>query len=192
MEEFTERQQQIIHESIELIADKGIQGLTIKNLSGAVGISEPAIYRHFKNKNEIVLGVMSVLKNVSIHGIVQKIDGLDAFSRVKLLFEELTIRFCETPSLTAIIFSEEIFNNEDLFKAVRERMEKSQKMLISILKAGQGDGSVRKNINAEQLSIMIIGSFRFLVTRWRIKNYEFDLKANVKQLLSTLERVVKP
>ncbi len=51
MNDFTVRQKQIIQESIQLIADKGIQGLTIKNISKSIGISEPAIYRHFDNKN---------------------------------------------------------------------------------------------------------------------------------------------
>ncbi|MCD4664213.1 MAG: TetR/AcrR family transcriptional regulator, partial [Bacteroidales bacterium] len=43
----SDRQQQIIEESIKIIDEKGIQGLTIKNLSKAIGISEPGIYRHF-------------------------------------------------------------------------------------------------------------------------------------------------
>lgn len=51
MNDFTVRQKQIIQQSIQLIADKGIQGLTIKNISKSIGISEPAIYRHFDNKN---------------------------------------------------------------------------------------------------------------------------------------------
>ena len=46
---YTERQQEIINKSIEIIATKGIQGLTIKNLSKEIGVSEPAIYRHFEN-----------------------------------------------------------------------------------------------------------------------------------------------
>ncbi|MBL6964026.1 MAG: helix-turn-helix transcriptional regulator, partial [Candidatus Marinimicrobia bacterium] len=56
MNEYTERQDQIIQESIQLIAEKGIQGLTIKNISKAIGITEPAIYRHFDSKNDIILG----------------------------------------------------------------------------------------------------------------------------------------
>ena len=53
MTAYTDRQNQIIQESIQLIAQKGIQGLTIKNISKAIGFSEPAIYRHFENKNDI-------------------------------------------------------------------------------------------------------------------------------------------
>ncbi len=191
MEEFTERQQQIIRESIELIAEKGIQGLTMKNLSGAIGISEPAIYRHFKNKNEIILGVLSVLKDASTKGLGQMSTALDAFSSVKIFFAELTDRFVEMPSLTAVIFSVEMFNNEGLLSAVMERMEENQKMLISVLMAGQRDGSIRNDISVRQLAILMTGSFRLLVTRWRIMNYKFDLKDEVNQLLATLQLVTK-
>ena len=53
----TERQQEIINVALKLINEKGIQGLTMKNLSKEIGISEPAIYRHFENKIEILLAI---------------------------------------------------------------------------------------------------------------------------------------
>jgi AcrR family transcriptional regulator len=51
----TERQKEILDTALDLISQKGIQGLTIKNLSKKIGISEPAIYRHYENKIEILL-----------------------------------------------------------------------------------------------------------------------------------------
>ncbi len=59
MKKFTERQQQIVEIAIKLIADKGIQNLTTKNLAKEIGISEPAIYRHFSNKLEILKAVIT-------------------------------------------------------------------------------------------------------------------------------------
>jgi len=50
---FTKRQTQIIQASVAIIATKGIQGLTMKKIAASIGISEPAIYRHFASKNEI-------------------------------------------------------------------------------------------------------------------------------------------
>ena len=46
--EFTVRQEEIILKSMEIIAREGIAALTIKNISGKVGVSEAALYRHFK------------------------------------------------------------------------------------------------------------------------------------------------
>lgn len=46
----TERQQEIIDVALKLINNKGIQGLTMKYRSRDIGISEPAIYRHFETQ----------------------------------------------------------------------------------------------------------------------------------------------
>ena len=50
----TKRQSEIIDAALKLTAEGGIQNLTIKNLGNALGITEPAIYRHFRSKSEIV------------------------------------------------------------------------------------------------------------------------------------------
>lgn len=49
MTDFTPRQTEIIDKAIQLIDQKGIQGLTIKNLARETGVTEGAIYRHFDN-----------------------------------------------------------------------------------------------------------------------------------------------
>ena len=48
------RQKEIIEEAISLIEPTGIAGLTTQALSAADEISEPALYRHFSNKAEII------------------------------------------------------------------------------------------------------------------------------------------
>jgi len=62
----TDRQTEILLVALELIGKKGIQGLTIKNISKEIGISEPAIYRHFASKSDIILGVLSNFKEMAI------------------------------------------------------------------------------------------------------------------------------
>ena len=63
--EFTVRQEEIILKSMEIIAREGIAALTIKNISGKVGVSEAALYRHFKNKDEILLSIFDLFEKRS-------------------------------------------------------------------------------------------------------------------------------
>ena len=56
--DWSKRQKEIIEAAISLIAQNGIEGLTTKALAAAVGISEPALYRHFSNKAKIVQAVI--------------------------------------------------------------------------------------------------------------------------------------
>ena len=65
MRDFTKRQNEIIQTSIKLISDKGIQNFTTKSLASLLGISEPAIYRHFSSKREILLSILQQIKEKS-------------------------------------------------------------------------------------------------------------------------------
>ena len=57
------RQQEIIDSALEIIAEKGIENFTIKNLARARGVSEPSLYRHFESKeNILILIIITVQK----------------------------------------------------------------------------------------------------------------------------------
>ena len=60
-----ERQVLIIDEAIKIIHELGYQAFSIRELSNRVGISEPAIYRHFLNKEDIVLGIKDIITKSS-------------------------------------------------------------------------------------------------------------------------------
>ncbi len=192
MNEYTERQNQIIQESIQLIAEKGIQGLTIKNISKAIGITEPAIYRHFESKNDIILGIISTMKSSTDAELSNIDENNPTIDKIKKMIQGHTNRFIKNPSLTAIIFSEEIFNNNSILaKPIRLMMKLNQNKLISMIEKGQAAGDVRVDIKAEQISLMVIGSFRFLVSKWHIMNFDFDLKKDVDEMLNAIEMVLK-
>jgi AcrR family transcriptional regulator len=44
----------ILYEALKLFSSKGIKETTVRDIAKAVGITEGAIYRHFKSKDEIV------------------------------------------------------------------------------------------------------------------------------------------
>ena len=54
----TKRQDEILDTALHLLADGGVKNLTMKRIAESIGVSEPAVYRHFKNKAEIVKGII--------------------------------------------------------------------------------------------------------------------------------------
>jgi AcrR family transcriptional regulator len=50
--ELTVRQKDILKAAIAIIANQGYEKLTIKNLATKIGVTEAALYRHFKSKRE--------------------------------------------------------------------------------------------------------------------------------------------
>ena len=125
MTNFTNRQEQIIQASLDLIAESGIHGLTIKNISRKVGISEPAIYRHFNSKTDILLGIILKIKeSLGVDHIIPVDETKNAIDIIQNAFITRAKRFTKNHSIAAVIFSEEIFeDNIQLSDAVRIIME---------------------------------------------------------------------
>jgi AcrR family transcriptional regulator len=58
------RRQQIADAALEVIAELGLRGFTTQAVAARVGITDGTIFRHFKDKQEIVLAAMDRLEDV--------------------------------------------------------------------------------------------------------------------------------
>ena len=57
----TKRQEEILEQARRLLRDGGLAGLTMKKIAERVGFTEPALYRHFSSKQELLLALMGCL-----------------------------------------------------------------------------------------------------------------------------------
>ncbi len=188
----TERQTQIIETSIEIISQKGIQGLTIKNLSKKIGISEPAIYRHFDSKTEILVTILNNFKEMATFlGGLMKDNNSSAAEKIEFMFSRIIDVFSETPSLISVIFSEEIFKNEEILKKkIVEIMDMNEEIIEQIIQKGQNKGEVRTDINYKNLALIVMGTLRLRVKRWDLKDYRGDLKKESNDLINSLKIII--
>lgn len=189
----TERQQQIITESIKLIDNKGIQGFTIKNLSKELGISEPGIYRHFDSKFAILSQILDSFKQNLLEN--QKAftnNDTDPLTKLELFFNKLFSKFVENPALISVIFSEEIFQNESILsEKVNEIHTMNEQMVNSVLREFQNSKQISENLNIETFTLIFLGAVRLLVRKWKYSGHSFDLIKTGNELFHTLLNLAK-
>jgi AcrR family transcriptional regulator len=189
---FSERQAEIIEKSIEIIANKGIQGLTIKNLSKEIGFSEPAIYRHFKSKSDILIAILSTFEEMAeMMGEMMKNSDDVATDKLSYIFDKMIQVFEATPALVSVIFAEEIFKNEDVLKnKIIGILEKNEETIEGILKEGQAKGGIRDDLTYQNLALITMGSLRLLVKRWDLGGHQFSLKKEGMALILSLKNIL--
>jgi AcrR family transcriptional regulator len=188
----SERQKEIIEAALVLIDTKGIQGLTIKNLSKAIGITEPAIYRHFESKNEIVLTLLDNFMEMArmLSGLMQSYSAT-AHEKIKIMIEKMVDLFTENPPLVSVIFSEEIFKNEQVLKKrIVEILDIHADTIENILVKGQEEGNVRKDIDSKTLGLLVMGSLRLLVKKWDLNEKNFDLRKEGEKLVDAIGKIL--
>ncbi len=188
----TARQKEITVAALELISEKGIQGLTIKNLANKIGITEPAIYRHYDSKIDILIAVLDLFKQNTEQLFEKELkDEGKAIDKIEHLFTKHFTSFSATPALVSVIFSEEIFRNEPvLIDKIAEVIDKNDKILITIISKGQKTGEIRTDIEAKYLSTMIMGTLRLFVKKWQFSAFSYDLPGEGKKLIDSIKILI--
>jgi len=191
--DFTPRQQEIITTSIEIINAEGIQHLTIKNIANSINITEGAIYRHFKGKIDILLDILLNFKTVSL-GAIQSVlsDEKSSIKQIELILQIHFRKFTEMPALASVIFSEEIFQDDErLSREVYTIMKTNFNRIMDIIKQGQANNEIRDDLPAEHLALIIMGALRLQVSKWRLSGFSFDLEEKGQGVWNSLEKMIR-
>ena len=184
----TNRQNEIIEAALKLMAEGGIRDLTIKNLAGKLKITEPAIYRHFRNKSEIVRTMIRKFDDgVDVSKETCKgFDGIAAFIRSRIR------QVSATPSLARVMFAEELFlDDPECSELLLALMHRHKETLETFFLEAQNSGEIRKDIPLRQLFRLVFGPVRLLVKQWGMSNQKFDLSAESEEMLSALRKILK-
>ncbi len=185
-----ERQKIIIDEAINIIHEGGYESLSIRELAKRVKISEPAIYRHFLNKEDIVLGILNRISNFDQ-------DLIASINKKKTTKEKLDEFICfhfeflaKNKNMTSVIFSEDIFTQSSILK---EKLIKifsyRQKVIIDILEDIKSKGKI-KNLDSSELSKIIIGFIRMIVLEWKLDDFNFSLVKKGKSITNTFTKLI--
>lgn len=191
--DFSKRQVEIIEAATKLIGKGGIQSLTTKALAAEIGFSEPALYRHFSDKNEILKSVLMYYKEFLRQGLTTIIHSESTGKeKIQAMIDFQFDHFTKSPAVIMVIFSETSFQfDNQLSQAVSEIMLQKRKMVSTIIAAGQEEGNIRSDISPDQLTTMIMGSMRFTILRWRLSNFDFNLIKEGKELCKTINLLLE-
>jgi len=187
-----ERQKEIMEASLEIISTEGIQRLTIKNISGRIGVSEPAIYRHYENKISILIAILDEFRTMSSKLFNdQSKSNISPVRKLENIFSGLFNAFKKNPSLVSVIFSEEIFRNEPLLRQrISEIMKHNSSVVEAIVTEGQKSGDINSDIDPGYLTLIITGSLRMLVRKWQDGDIQFNQADEFGKLFSAITNMI--
>jgi AcrR family transcriptional regulator len=143
------RREQIITTTIDLLSRHGLPGTTTARIAHEVGISEPALYRHFRNKDEILL---AALDEVSARLLVKMYEASVGESRVPDKLRRMSAALYEFvmahPEEAVALF--EVFSasrDSHLKQVLQDKFLGSLEMVEELLHEGIRKGELRPDID---------------------------------------------
>lgn len=184
------RKDRIIQTAIDILDELGFQGLTTREISKREQISEAAIYKHFKGKDEIICGILDYYYKFD-NDIKQTIE-INRYSPKKgiIFMTECLGEYYENyPAITAVPFYYEALSHEKgASNKIKETYKLRNNYLSKLIEKGIEEGEFPKNTSSEDLANIILGTSRTIILIWRMEKNNFPLK---EKLLSTLSIILK-
>ncbi len=185
------KKEKILEAAIKIIDEEGFSALSMKRVGELVGITEPAVYRYFKSKENLINEIFT--KIISIHkSITEKYsDTEDELLKIEEILTSQLEYYEENREITAIIFSLDAFSYSPTIKEnITKIMKEREFLMVSLIKKAQEKGIIKK-IHPNHITKMIAGSIMLLVVSWRTENYSFSLLERGKELIESIKSIIK-
>lgn len=191
MPELTERQKEIIGAAIQIISQHGLMGFSIRKLADRVGVTEAAIYRHFKNKADLMANTLMFMRANEEHAMewAEELPAMDAIEKLHTDRVEFAHRNPEISDAIWRIRASQIYSRlsgEDL--KIRRRREPP---IAGLVARGQTEGSTRDDISSELIADIIRRTMHGLMHEWHSSGFDFDLLARWKDTWGALRKMIE-
>ena len=191
----TIRREQIAEAALALVAEQGVTALTARNVARAVGVTAPALYRHFPGgKADIVASVLDLLDAVKSEGLRRAInDPGPALAKLRRCFDlhiSVIERYRAVPNL---FMSDVIWIDEPQLKARMLASHQQQQAQVSaIIREGQESGEIRQDIEADQIFVQFLGQFLTIAILYSRRGDMIDPKTQAEANWKMFIRSVAP
>jgi len=180
-----ERKAQIVVEVLRLADEIGPDRLSTTDVARAIGLSQPAIFRHFPTKGALWLAVAEDIAN-RLQGSWAEAEAGAAGpqARLKALIGAQLSAISETPALPSILFSRELqVDNPALRDVFRGLLGAYQSRLVAAIRDSQATGDLRRDISPEDVAMLLTSIVQGVAIRWTLGARGFSLVPEGLRLL---------
>ena len=172
-----ERKAQIVAEVLRLADEIGPDRLSTTEVARAIGLSQPAIFRHFPTKSALWLAVAEdIADRLQNYWAAAEAGATGPHARLKALISAQLTAIAETPALPSILFSRELqVDNPALRDVFRGLLGAFEGRLVAVIRELQAAGHLRRDVGPEDVAILLTSLVQGVAIRWTLGARGFAL-----------------
>ncbi len=170
------KRQQIIQSAIEVFSRNSFQNSSIAEIAQKAHVAEGTIYQYFRNKEDLFFSIPVEKTHEFCKELELQLEGITGTCNKIRKFVWYYLYFFKTnPEYSRILMLEMRVNKSFIKSGTYKSLRKFTDRVLEILKEGQEEGVVRKEINIYLLRQLLLGILEHKVTRWLLKGEKYDL-----------------
>ena len=179
------RRQQIVEAAQKLIVRYGSEHITIKRIARETGITDGAIYRHFKNKKDILMliadniadNLLSDVDNACAGNEGDHLEILHAVlgKHVSLISQRKGVSFLAIAEIIS-------YGDKKLNRKMLDVINNYIASIKEILTKGVQSGEIKAGIDIEKAATLFFSILQGVVHIWALGDFKSDLEKQVEPL----------
>ena len=162
-----DRKDQILQTLAEMLENPAGEKATTAALAARLGVSEAALYRHFKGKAEMFEGLIEFIEQ-ALFGLINKI-GSEEKSGVRQLESMIAVMLAfaqKNRGMTRVLIGDALVNEDERLQArINQLHERLEAALKQALRFGASQKEIAQDVDVAAHANLLMS---FVIGRWHI------------------------
>ncbi len=185
------RRKQIISALRKLIIKYGSENVTVARVAKEIGVTQGAIYRHFKSKREILGFLVDNIEENLIGDLEKAVHHSSALESLEFVLKNHVSAIEQKRGVSFLVIAEIVslgdkWLNSRVFGVLTRYIARIKEVLLRGIKSGE----LRPEVSAEIAATMFFSAIQGFVTLWALSNYDFSLEEKYSGLWNFFRQAV--
>lgn len=188
------RQSEIIQGALDLAAKMGLSNVSTQAIAGRVGIAQPTIFRHFKNRDAIFRAALEFVATNLFKALNAAVAfGGPADERLQKLLSTQLYFIGKRRGVPRLLFSDRLqVEDHELKNTIRRIMERYVDTVAIIIKEGVEEGVFRHDLDPLETAQFVTAAVQGFILRWSLYDFEFPLEEKKETLWRFIWPSIRP
>ncbi len=185
-----ERKEEIFWIIVDIISEHGFMCVSTVEIAKRLGVSQPAIYKYFPNKEEIIVYFLDNLKDILSEIVANAKKGKTTEEKLSLLYQHHLELVEKTKILPRVVFSDEIYlDSSKKRKKLKEVITSYKKKIKKIVEDGIKKGDL-KDLDPDMIVRIFLGSILSTSLDWMLNDMSYSLVGEKDKLMDYLKKTI--
>lgn len=177
------RKQQIAQAALSLVSSHGVKELSIAGIASRVGLVPSAVYRHFKNKDQVIEAILDLIEKNLLENVKVVVAATpEPLARLHLLLQLHMQLIQDNQGILRLVFSEEVMHGPPARKAaVQSTVATYLKAVAGLVHQGQEEAVILGDLAAEAVAVAFLGMIQPAAILWHLSAGRYDLAAHTAE-----------
>jgi AcrR family transcriptional regulator/uncharacterized protein (DUF2249 family) len=180
------RRREIVEATLALLATTPIHAITTRQVARRVGVTQPALFRHFRSRDEILEATVEHTR-AQLEGLVEQVlqPNRPPLEALEALLRGVVGHARSNPGMPRLLFYDAASVDEAPYHQPLRHLVSMQRALASeLVRQAQRSGDVSESVDAERAGSLFVALIQGVMLQWQHSGRGSDLEEQADALLA--------